>query len=427
MGIWWPAADPARLRAAAQAWRDMARALDAVDGASQSAVLNLLADNQGPAMDAFGTYWQKWSGSSGYLPTCSQACTAMGKALDDYAQAVDTARVKVEELVAEIGTAVVLGVVLGVCTVGIATAAAAGVSATLVASAELVGITLTETAGLIISGVLVGATFGVVEAMAIDVVAIQPEKILLFHDQKDFSWSEVFQWGEMGAAGGFVGGALGAGLGAAAGALPASLSAAMATRFGRVALGGVGGAGTSMILDEVQYGQINPLDVAAGTVGGAAGGGIGSRPKVVDSRPGYKFNMIQDNGPLAKMPGNPAEAFSGGHYKIEVDTESKVAYRGGAAGGGANAYGRWFSFEPSTSRAQIRIELAVKPDWLDPVTGELKSSSPIESLYALEVPPGTPMYVGPTSNQGGIYVGGRTQVFIPEPWSFKVISETPLP
>ena len=427
MGIWWPAADSARLRAAAQAWRDMARALDAVDGASQSAVLNLLADNQGPAMDAFGTYWQKWSGSSGYLPTCSQACTAMGKALDDYAQAVDTARVKVEELVAEIGTAVVLGVVLGVCTVGIATAAAAGVSATLIASAELVGITLTETAGLIISGVLVGATFGAVEAMAIDVVAIQPEKILLFHDQKDFSWSEVFQWGEMGAAGGFVGGALGAGLGAAADALPASLSAAMATRFGRIALGGVGGAGTSMILDEVQYGQINPLDVAAGTVGGAAGGGIGSRPKVVDSRPGYKFNMIEDNGPLAKMPGNPAEAFSGGHYKIEVDTESKVAYRGGAAGGGANAYGRWFSFEPSTSRAQIRIELAVKPDWLDPVTGELKSSSPTESLYALEVPPGTPMYVGPTSNQGGIYVGGRIQVFIPEPWSFKVISETPLP
>jgi len=427
MGIWWPAADSARLRAAAQAWRDMARALDAIDGASQSAVLNLLADNQGPAMDAFGTYWQKWSGSSGYLPTCSQACTAMGKALDDYAQAVDTARVKVEELVAEIGTAVVLGVVLGVCTVGIATAAAAGVSATLIASAELVGITLTETAGLIISGVLVGATFGAVETMAIDIVAIQPEKILLFHDQKDFNRNEVFQWGEMGAAGGFVGGALGAGLGAAADALPASLSAAMATRFGRIALGGVGGAGTSMILDEVQYGQINPLDVAAGTVGGAAGGGIGSRPKVWDSRPGYKFNMIEDNGPLAKMPGNPAEAFSGGHYKIEVDTESKVVYRGGAAGGGANAYGRWFSFEPSTSRAQIRIELAVKPDWLDPVTGELKSSSPTESLYALEVPPGTPMYVGPTSNQGGIYVGGRIQVFIPEPWSFKVISETPLP
>src|SRR5260370_24638433 len=138
----------------------------------------------------------------------------MGKALDDYAQAVDDARVKVEERVAEIGTAVVLGVVLGVCTVGIATAAAAGVSATLVASAELVGIGLTQTAGLIISGVLVGATFGAVESMAIDIVAIQPEKILLFRDQKDFNWNEVWQWGEMGAEGGFVFGGLGAGMSA---------------------------------------------------------------------------------------------------------------------------------------------------------------------------------------------------------------------
>jgi hypothetical protein len=287
LGIWWPAADSAKLRTAARAWREMAQSLDAVDAAAQSAVLNLLSDNQGPAIDAFAAYWQKWSGSGGYLPTCSQACAAMGKALDDYAQAVDDARVKVEELVAEIGTAVVLGVVLGVCTVGIATAAAAGVSATLVASAELVGITLTQTAELIISGVLVGATFGAVESMAIDIVAIQPEKILLFHDQKDFNWNEVWQWGEMGAAGGFVGGALGAGIGAGVDALPATVTDVFATRLGRVAMDGVAGAGTSVVLDEVQYGQINPLDVAAGAVGGMAGGAAGGRVKprvVVDER-----------------------------------------------------------------------------------------------------------------------------------------------
>src|SRR5258708_7539096 len=331
MGIWWPAADSAKLRVAAQAWREMARAIDGVDSATQSAVLNVLADNQGPAMDAFGAYWQKWSGGTGYLPTCSQACTAMGKALDDYAQAVDDARVKVEQLVAEIGTAVVLGVVLGICTVGMATAAAGAVSAGLMASAALVGIELTATAGGIIAGVLVGATFGAVEAMAIDIVAIQPEKILLFHDQKDFSWSDVLQWGEMGAAG---------------------------RVFGRAPCAGHAG---------------------------------------------------------------------GGHYNVRTTTETEVVYRGGAAGGGKNAYGRWFSLEPSTSRAQVRIELAVKPDWIDPVTGELGASSPVESLYALEVPPGTTMYEGPTSNQGGIYVGGRTQVFIPEPWNFKVLPETPLP
>src|SRR5258708_16029687 len=159
MGIWWPAADSAKLRVAAQAWREMARAIDGVDSATQSAVLNVLADNQGPAMDAFGAYWQKWSGGTGYLPTCSQACTAMGKALDDYAQAVDDARVKVEQLVAEIGTAVVLGVVLGVGTVGIATGAAAAVSGALVASAALPCASLTTTPVLTTSAILVRTTF----------------------------------------------------------------------------------------------------------------------------------------------------------------------------------------------------------------------------------------------------------------------------
>jgi hypothetical protein len=169
---------------------------------------------------------------------------------------------------------------LGICTVGIATAAAGTVTLTLVASAEAVGVTLSMTAASIVSGVLVGATFGAVEAMAIDIVAIQPEKILLFHDQKDFNWNEVWQWAEMGAAGGFVGGVVGAGLGAGADALPAGLSAAMATRLGRVGVGAFSGAGSSAIIDEFQYGQINPLDLAAGAVGGAAGGGIRVRSRV---------------------------------------------------------------------------------------------------------------------------------------------------
>jgi len=348
MGIWWPAADSAKLRTAAQAWREMAHALDAVDASSQAAVMNVLADNQGPAMDAFAAYWQKWSGGNGYLPTCSQACTSMAKALDDYAQAVDTARVKVEELVAEIGTAVVLGVVLGVCTVGIATAAAAGVSAALIASAEAVGFTLSLTAAGIVSGVLVGATFGAVEAMAIDIVAIQPEKILLFRDQKEFSWSEAMQWAEMGAAGGFVGGAVGAGLGAGADALPASLSAAMATRLGRVGLGAFSGAGSAAFIDEFQYGAIDPLDVAAGAVGGMAGGGTSGRRGVLEANrepaiPTLSQDLLsRANAPLSDIGSdvhpNVPPFQKGGHAQgilrvgdLEVPLQS-----------GNNGPGRWF-------------------------------------------------------------------------------------
>jgi hypothetical protein len=255
--------------------------LDGVHGAGQSAAINVLAENQGPAVDAFAAYWQKWSASgTGYLPACSQACIAMADALDRYATAVDAARRRVEELVAEVATAVVIGVALSIFTIGISDVAAGAVSAGLIASAAAVGFALSETAAAIAATILVGATLGAVEAMAIDAGAIQPEKILIFHDQQAFSWSEVLQWGEMGAAGGFIGGSLGAGLGAAGDALPTSISDLLATPLGGLVVGGVSGAGTTVIIDELQYGQVNPLDVAAGTVGGMAGGRINARLNV---------------------------------------------------------------------------------------------------------------------------------------------------
>src|SRR5712692_2826802 len=219
-GLWWPAADSAKLRAGAHAWRDMARAIDSAHAASHSAALSVFAENQSSAVDAFAAYWQKWSGSDGYLPACSQACIAMAQALDRYANAVDDARRRVEELVAEVATAVVIGVVLTVFTVGISDAAAGAVSAALIANAALVGVELSATAAGIAATILVGVTVGAVEAMAIDAAAIQPERILIFHDQKDFSWEEMLQWGEMGAAGGLFFGGVGVGFRALRGAVP---------------------------------------------------------------------------------------------------------------------------------------------------------------------------------------------------------------
>ena len=279
-GIWWPAADSARLRAAAHAWREMAAALSDVQAATQASALSVQADNQGKAIDAFETYWQKWAGTGGYLPSATEACLAMAKALEQYAQAVDDARTKVEELIAEVGTAIVIGVALSVLTVGISDVAAGAVSASLIASAAAVGVDLSAAAATIAATVLVGTAFGAVEAMAIDVVAIQPEKILIFHDQKSFSWQEVLQWGEMGALGGFLGGGSAALFRAGSDVLPESFSAVLDTRLGQIAAGSLLGGGTSALVDEVQYGQINPLDVAAGMVGGAAGGGVRAPQKL---------------------------------------------------------------------------------------------------------------------------------------------------
>src|SRR4029077_2670625 len=138
-GIWWPAADSSKLRAAAQAWREMAAALDEVEATTRSAGQTVQADNQGPAIDEFGAYWQKWSGSGGFLPAASEASIAMAKALERYAQAVDEARSKVEELVLQVGNAFVVADALSVLTVGISDVAAGAVSAGLIASAAAVG------------------------------------------------------------------------------------------------------------------------------------------------------------------------------------------------------------------------------------------------------------------------------------------------
>jgi filamentous hemagglutinin len=59
---------------------------------------------------------------------------------------------------------------------------------------------------------------------------------------------------------------------------------------------------------------------------------------------------------------------------------------------------------------------SVKPHWVDAATGSWEGSSPLGSTYAIALPAGTKVYVGPTGAQGDIYVGGRQQIYVPAPW-----------
>lgn len=236
-GIWWPAADSGKLRAAAHAWRDMASAIDAVQSATEPTALSLLADNQGPAMDAFGAYWQNWSGDSGYMASCSKACREMATALDKYAQAVDDARQRVVYLVDEMGTAVAIGIVLMPFTATLSVEVAGAVSAGLIASAAAVGVELTATAIGLVTTIVAGVSVTAVEAMAIDAAVIQPERILLFHDQKDFNWNEVWTWGEWGAAGWVGGATLGVGFRAVRSGLNAGRDGALTLEDGAAVAG----------------------------------------------------------------------------------------------------------------------------------------------------------------------------------------------
>lgn len=138
--------------------------------------------------------------------------------------------------------------------------------------------------------------------------------------------------------------------------------------------------------------------------------------------------MVENPGPLADMHNKPASNFYGGKYNATTLTEDTIFYRAGEEG---KPLGQWFTTTPAESVAQVRIDLAVKPQWIDPVTGKLTGTSTLDTNYAIKIPAGTTVYSGPVGYQGGVYLGGENimQTFIPQPWSItgvQVVGSSPL-
>jgi len=120
----------------------------------------------------------------------------------------------------------------------------------------------------------------------------------------------------------------------------------------------------------------------------------------------YQFDMM-NTGPLPK---DIAGTFAGGRYSEGIVTSAdEIFYRGGEA---ISPEGSFFTFEPAESIAGVRIDSAVKPQWLDK-NGVLTGVSNVDSLIEARFPVGTKYYYGPSGSQGGVYVGGNTQIFIP--------------
>ncbi|HAP2865753.1 TPA: hypothetical protein ITS68_001252 [Enterococcus faecalis] len=151
----------------------------------------------------------------------------------------------------------------------------------------------------------------------------------------------------------------------------------------------------------------------------------------------YTYNGFSNPGPLSEMYGYPIKNFYGGRYNQRVLTQDAYFYRAGEAGGltipgkGKNALGQWFTYEAPESVAKVRIDTAVKPQWINPKTGFLEGQSIVNATYKIKVPKGTTIYEGPVGLQNGLYAGGldHTQIFISEPWKLKgieIISESKL-
>lgn len=161
-----------------------------------------------------------------------------------------------------------------------------------------------------------------------------------------------------------------------------------------------------------------------GKVGGWSAAGESSAARA------FTFNAFDNPGPLALMPGRPAGNFYGGNYNATMLERDIILYRAGEAGPGKEL-GQWFTREAPQSVAQVRIDSAVKAQWIDPKTGVLTGESPINTVYAVKIPKGTVIFEGPVGSQGGVYLGGMNtnQIFVHQPWNIpnvKVLGSTPL-
>ena len=143
----------------------------------------------------------------------------------------------------------------------------------------------------------------------------------------------------------------------------------------------------------------------------------------------YEYNMIENPGPLPEINPRAAGSFASGQYNVRVLEEETIYYRAGDST--KDGFGEYFTKEPPTSVAQVRIDLAVKEQWVNPATGEWEGASYIDCYYAVKFPPGTVIYEGPAAYQEDMYIGGAEQIYIYRPWEMQnqgveVISSTPL-
>lgn len=169
----WPEADENALREAAVTWHRLAEAIRDNYGHANSAASSLTSNNEGAAIAAFESYWAKFGGSKGALLLGADACDAMSKGCDQYADSVAAVKRRIEEAAAGITGTLVIGTVGAFFTFGATEAAADVLAAEIAASAaewivEL-GLDLSTTLGLISDAVADAVAVGAqITADAVD-------------------------------------------------------------------------------------------------------------------------------------------------------------------------------------------------------------------------------------------------------------------
>jgi hypothetical protein len=133
----WPACDQDAARQAAEAWNALADGIDDITTDCNNMVSSIAANNSGKAIDAFAANWQKYGGKAGALTLSSEACRALAKACDDYAEQVSEVKTEIEHKAEEIVAAVAAAAAVLIFTWGLSVVVAEGMG-------EAVAATVTE-------------------------------------------------------------------------------------------------------------------------------------------------------------------------------------------------------------------------------------------------------------------------------------------
>ncbi|MFD5395432.1 WXG100 family type VII secretion target [Streptomyces sp. NPDC127097] len=270
-GMWWPEGDEDELREAARAWRTYADDVEDCTAACHKKAQDVIDNNKGKSIDAFGEFWRKYhGGGKGYLDDVASAARDMAKALDKYADQVAEAKKKIEHELEIAGAVLVVGTALAVFTGGITELAAVGATEAIVAAASTAGIAVSATVTEIAGTVLATAAIGGIEAITVDVVVAQGGRNLL-GDQKGINLDEIKQ---AGATGVLLGGALG-GAGRAAKAI--GDAGGFKNAFGKMKLD-VGGPRLVMA-GEGPVGPVGPTGRPLMRNTEGSGGGASGTPK----------------------------------------------------------------------------------------------------------------------------------------------------
>ncbi len=309
-GIWWPEADEAKSREAADAYR-LADEIDDICAAAHSAAQSVISNNSGEAIEKFEELWHRYnSGGKGFLPDSARACRQMADALSRFADEVEKVKRKIEEEIAIAGGVLVAGATLAVLTAGVSEAAAAAASAAIVAAAEAAGVALSVAVADIIGMVLAGVAFGAVEAITLDLAVAQPIKNA-FGDQKAIDWNEALDWAESGAIGGGIAGGV---FGAARNA--GRVSGGLAGLSPKLAASGVGDVPAPAAVESDATGIVRVLRMEASDAGGATGTEGG---KIGAGFSGARLpTMVKDlSEQVAKRTGGTISPNKGG-YTIKI-------------------------------------------------------------------------------------------------------------